>query len=46
MAADNVLVNVISPAVPFDADLVADTVFYLADKDTYTAAQVVSVSGA
>lgn len=45
MAPDNVLVNVISPAVPFDAEIVADTVFYLADKDTYTAAQVVSVSG-
>lgn len=45
VAPDNVLVNVISPALPFDADDVAATVFYLADKDTYTAAQVVAVAG-
>ena len=45
MAPENVLVNVLSANVPFEADIIAETVFYLADKDTYTSAQVVSVSG-
>ena len=45
IAQDNVLVNALSVKVPFEPDAVADTVFYLADKDTYTSAQVVSVTG-
>lgn len=45
VAADNVLVNVLFANTPFDMTAVVDTVFYLADKDTYTSAQVVSVTG-
>lgn len=45
MAADNVLVNVLFANTPFDLEKVVETAYYLADKDTYTAAQVVSVSG-
>lgn len=45
VAADNVLVNALFANTPFDMTAVVDTVFYLADKDTYTSAQVVSVTG-
>lgn len=45
MAPRNVLVNVLYANTPLDAKKVSETVFYLADKDTYAAAQVVSVSG-
>lgn len=45
IAADNVLENVLFANAPFDLDAIANTVFYLADKDTYTSAQVVSVTG-
>ena len=45
MAADNVLVNVLFANTPFDLEKVVETAYYLADKYTYTAAQVVSVSG-
>ena len=45
MTSENVLVNVLFANAPFDLEKVAETVFYLADKDTYTSAQVVSVTG-
>lgn len=45
MASDNVLVNTLSVNTPFDLEKVAETVFFLADKDTYTSAQVVSITG-
>ena len=45
VAANNVLVNALFANTPFDMTAVIDTVFYLADKDTYTSAQVVSVTG-
>lgn len=45
MAADNVRVNVLYANTPFDLKKVVETAYYLADKDTYTTAQVVSVSG-
>ncbi len=46
MAPENVLVNALFVNTPFDLEKVADTVFFLADKDTYTSAQVVSITGA
>ncbi len=45
LAADNVLVNVIFANTPFDVGGLVEMVFYLADKDTYTSAQVVSITG-
>lgn len=45
MAPENVLVNVLFVNTPFDLKKVAETVFFLADKDTYTSAQVVSITG-
>lgn len=45
VAADNVLVNALFANTPFDMTAVVETAFYLADKDTYTSAQVVSVTG-
>lgn len=45
MAPENVLVNTLSVKTPFVPEAVADAVFYLADKDTYTSAQVISVTG-
>ena len=45
VAPNNVLVNVLFANTPFDMTAVVDTAFYLADKDTYTSAQVVSVTG-
>lgn len=45
MAAENVLVNILSANTPFNLKNVIETAYYLADKDTYTAAQIVSVSG-
>lgn len=45
LASDNVRVNVIFANAPFDLEAVAHTAFFLADKDTYTTAQVVSVTG-
>ena len=45
MAPENVLVNVIFANTPLDAEKVSETVFFLADKDTYTSAQVVSIGG-
>lgn len=45
MAPENVLVNVLFANTPFDLDNIAETVFFLADKDTYTSAQVVSITG-
>lgn len=45
MAPANVLVNVLFANTPFDLDKVAGTVLFLADKDTYTSAQVVSITG-
>ena len=46
MAPENVLVNVLFVNTPFDLEKVAETVLFLADKDTYTSAQVVSITGA
>lgn len=45
MAAENVLVNVLFANTPMDVEKVTETAFFLADRDTYTAAQVVSVTG-
>lgn len=45
MAEDNVMVNALYPNVPFDLEATAATAFYLADKDNYTTAQVVSING-
>lgn len=45
MAPENVLVNVMYANTPLDIEMVSETVFYLADKDTYTSAQVVAVTG-
>lgn len=45
IAEHNVLVNALAPNVPIDLATLAETVFYLADQDTYTAAQVVSIGG-
>lgn len=45
MAPENVLVNVLYANTPLDIEIVAETVLYLADKDTYTSAQVVAVTG-
>ncbi|MDO4870312.1 MAG: SDR family oxidoreductase [Bacillota bacterium] len=45
MAPENVLVNVLFVNTPFDLEKVAETVLFLADKDTYTSAQVVSITG-
>lgn len=45
VASDNVLVNVLFANTPFDIENISETVFYLADKDTYTSAQVVSITG-
>lgn len=45
LAPYNILVNIISANVPFDLEGIAETVYFLADKDSYTAAQVVSVCG-
>lgn len=45
MAPENVLVNVLYANTPLDVETVAETVLYLADKDTYTSAQVVAVTG-
>ena len=44
-AADGVLVNVLSPNIPIDLALLAETAFHLAENDTYTAAQVLSLHG-
>ncbi len=44
-ATENVLVNALSPNIPIDLDLLAETVFHLAENDTYTAAQVLSLHG-
>lgn len=46
MAPENVLVNVLFANTPLDYEKIAETVFFLADKDTYTSAQVISISGA
>ena len=45
MASDNVLVNVLFANTPFDLNKVVETAYYLADKNTYATAQVVSISG-
>lgn len=45
VAPENVTVNAISPSLPFDREAIAAMVYYLADKDAYTSAQVVSVTG-
>ncbi len=45
MASANVLVNILFANTPFDLDQIASTVLFLADKDTYTSAQVVSITG-
>lgn len=45
MAPENVLVNVMYANTPLDVEMVTETAFYLADKDTYTSAQVVAVTG-
>ncbi|MDO4393514.1 MAG: SDR family NAD(P)-dependent oxidoreductase [Bacillota bacterium] len=45
MAPENVRVNVMYANTPLDIESVTETVFYLADKDTYTSAQVVAVTG-
>ena len=46
MAPKNVLVNALFINSPFNLEAVAETAFFLADKDTYTSAQVVSITGA
>lgn len=46
MAPSNVLVNVLFANTPLDIEKVTETVLFLADRDTYTSAQVVSISGA
>lgn len=45
MAPNNVLINVLYANTPLDIEKVTETVLYLADKDTYTCAQVISISG-
>jgi NAD(P)-dependent dehydrogenase (short-subunit alcohol dehydrogenase family) len=45
VAVDGVLVNALSPNIPIDLDCLAETVFHLAENDTYTAAQVLSLHG-
>jgi NAD(P)-dependent dehydrogenase (short-subunit alcohol dehydrogenase family) len=45
MAPNNVLVNALSPNIPFDLERIASVVFFLAEKDHYTTAQVVSING-
>ena len=45
LAPSNVLVNAVFAGVPFDLEGIAETVYFLADKDSYTAAQVVSICG-
>ena len=44
-ATKGVLVNAISPNIPVNLDYLAETVFHLAENDTYTAAQVISLHG-
>lgn len=44
-ATKGVLVNALSPNIPLDLHLLAETVFHLAENDTYTAAQVLSLHG-
>ena len=44
-ATEGVLVNVLSPNIPIDLALLAETAFHLAENDTYTAAQVLSLHG-
>ena len=45
VAENNVLVNVLFANTPLDLDKVAETVYWLGAIDTYTSAQVVSVTG-
>ncbi len=45
IAPDNVLANVLSPNIPIDFQSLAETAFHLAENDTYTAAQVLSLHG-
>ena len=45
IAENNVLENVLFANAPFDLEKIANTVFFLADKDTYTSAQVISITG-
>lgn len=45
VAKDNILVNALAPNVPIDRSALAETVFYLAEQDSYTAAQVISMGG-
>ena len=45
VAASNVMVNALSPNLPFDMDAITAMIYYLADKDNYTTAQVVSITG-
>lgn len=45
VASDNVMVNVLYPSMPADPEKISDMVFYLADKDNYTTAQVISITG-
>jgi NAD(P)-dependent dehydrogenase (short-subunit alcohol dehydrogenase family) len=44
-APSNVLVNALSPNIPINLEYLAETVFHLAENDTYTAAQVLSLHG-
>ena len=44
-ATEGVLVNVLSPNIPIDLTLLSETAFHLAENDTYTAAQVLSLHG-
>lgn len=45
MAPFNVLINVLSANTPFDIEAIADTVYYMIAENTYTAAQVISITG-
>lgn len=45
LAPYHVLVNAVFAGVPFDLESIAETVYFLADKDSYTAAQVISICG-
>lgn len=45
MAPFNVLVNVLFANTPFDIEAIADTVYYMIAENTYTAAQVISMTG-
>lgn len=45
VAPDQVTVNAISASLPFHMEAVSAMVYYLADKDDYTSAQVISVTG-